>query len=99
IRLVILEPVRGEDPVRCRLIHVSLDDNPQYESLSYAWGDSSVTTPIYIDGKAIPVTENLESALVNLRDESLENPKDRVLWVDAICINQMHIPERNDQFQ
>ncbi|KAG4433772.1 hypothetical protein IFR05_010739 [Cadophora sp. M221] len=97
IRLVILEAGRGQDPVKCRLIHVSLDDDPQYEALSYAWGDPSVTTPIYLDGKTFSVTENLEAALVNLRDESLGNPKNRVLWIDAICINQLHILERNDQ--
>ncbi|KAH7370058.1 heterokaryon incompatibility protein-domain-containing protein [Rhexocercosporidium sp. MPI-PUGE-AT-0058] len=99
IRLVILEPGLGQDPVRCRLIHVSLDDNPQYEALSYAWGDPSATKPICLEGKTLQVTENLESALLNLRDESVDNPKERVLWIDAICINQLHIPERNDQVQ
>ncbi|KAK5689813.1 hypothetical protein LTR97_012572 [Elasticomyces elasticus] len=39
------------------------------------------------------VTENLLSALVNLRRPDSE----RMLWVDAICINQNNIPERNDQ--
>lgn len=48
---------------------------------------------IEIDEKACAVQENLWQALVHLRaaDDT------RVLWVDAVCINQQNIDERNHQ--
>lgn len=97
IRLVVLEPGRGDDPIRCRLTHVSLDDNPKYEALSYAWGDPSTTVPMYLEDEIFTVTASLEAALSNLRDGSLENPRERVLWIDAVCINQFYVLEKNHQ--
>lgn len=38
------------DVVRCTLSTVSLDDNPEYEPLSYVWGDSSERAGIIVDG-------------------------------------------------
>jgi hypothetical protein len=35
IRLVILEPGRDDDPIKYRLVYVSLDENPVYEALLY----------------------------------------------------------------
>src|SRR5436305_11520234 len=43
----------------------------------------------------MPVTENLLFALRHLRQS--ESP--RVVWVDAICINQVQTTERNLQVQ
>lgn len=39
------------------------------------------------------VTENLQAALLRLQRSS----GDRVLWVDAVCINQQDVKERNEQ--
>ena len=41
----------------------------------------------------LSITENLHSALQHLRNEN----ESRLLWVDAICINQFDIIERNRQ--
>lgn len=41
------------------------------------------------------IRENLFHALIQLRHKA----KSRTLWVDAICFNQNHIPERNHQVQ
>lgn len=51
IRLLKLLPPRsGPSPARsalvnCTLEHVSLDDEPQYQALSYVWGDPALTMP------------------------------------------------------
>lgn len=45
---------------------------------------------IFIDGVASLVTMNLEVALRYLRHVS----EKRVMWIDAICINQRDIEER-----
>jgi hypothetical protein len=72
IRLVVLHPGRGDDPVRCQLKHVALDRNPQYEALSYAWGDTSKPGhSVFLEEKPFSVTVNLNAALLNLRDESV----------------------------
>jgi Heterokaryon incompatibility protein (HET) len=95
VRLVNLFPGRPPDPIKCGLIHTTLSQNPEYEALSYTWGIAYATLPIIVDGKDMTVTENLRQALINLR--SLV--KNRVLWIDAICINQSNVHERNHQVQ
>ncbi|KAH8807352.1 heterokaryon incompatibility protein-domain-containing protein [Xylogone sp. PMI_703] len=53
----------------------------------------SYESTIFINGKKFPVQVNLWWALQFLRSPS----KERMLWIDAICINQTNIPERNHQ--
>ena len=68
---------------------------PSYEALSYCWGDRSATRLIEVNGEKFEVTANLFSALQHLRRPA----KTKVLWVDAICINQNSIEERNSEVQ
>ncbi|KAF5677435.1 heterokaryon incompatibility protein [Fusarium denticulatum] len=72
---------------------------PAFEALSYVWGrqrDPVVTT---VEGEAgeslgnIKLGKNLATALKHLRYQD----KERVLWVDAICINQNDDVERGSQ--
>ncbi|MCJ1447425.1 MAG: hypothetical protein MMC23_007936 [Stictis urceolatum] len=65
----------------------------RYEALSYAWGDTQSTKPILLDGFLVQVTDNLESALRQLRRGS----QPVRLWVDAICINQKDLEEKQCQ--
>jgi hypothetical protein len=39
IRIMILEPGKWDDEINCSLKVVSLNDNPEYSTLSYVWGD------------------------------------------------------------
>ena len=73
---------------------------PRYEALSYTWDTADNQTILYVesdDQNALPSTleiqQNLASALKHLRllDET------RTLWVDAVCIDQISIAERNSQ--
>lgn len=41
LRLVSLLPGARSDKIQCRIMHVSLEDSPNFEALSYAWGDQS----------------------------------------------------------
>ncbi|KAK2603546.1 hypothetical protein QQS21_004315, partial [Conoideocrella luteorostrata] len=91
IRILTLSPSQDPtDPILVSLSVASLADEQSYEALSYCWGDSAHRRLIFCDGKPFPVTENLESALRHLRLAEIE----RVLWVDAICINQDDVSER-----
>ena len=95
IRVVRLEPGSFDSPIRCRLHHVDLDTGPKYEALSYVWGDPDAAIPIELEAYSFPVTKNLERALRYLRYPDTV----QILWIDAICIDQNNIPERNQQVQ
>ena len=93
IRILTLAPGRDFGEIRCSLSQVLLTSRPKYEALSYAWGDPSKPRRVVCDGKAIPVTENLFTALRNLRWPDEE----RAIWVDGLCINQTSNVEKNHQ--
>lgn len=93
IRLLTLQAGQFDEDIICSLHTVSLKKRPQYEALSYLWGNTNITLPVIVDGQVIQVTTNLEAALRHLR--WCEKP--RILWVDAICINQQDIGEKNVQ--
>jgi hypothetical protein len=82
------------------LLHYSLSNgtipNPlAYRALSYVWGDQSDQTEIQVNGKALSVTKNLYAALKRLWQPN----SGLLLWVDAICIDQTNVIERNQQVQ
>ncbi|KAK4078338.1 uncharacterized protein Triagg1_3354 [Trichoderma aggressivum f. europaeum] len=94
IRVLALKPSQDpSEPIHISLSVIKLNDDPSFEALSYCWGDATDKLLIFCDGVPFPVTKNLESALRHLRHTKDE----RTLWIDAICINQNNIPERNQQ--
>lgn len=96
IRLLRISPALNSDgPIRCHLFHTSLDTAPPYQALSYAWGDKSTSHGILINQGSVNVTLNLKNALLRLRPKAGE--EELIIWVDAICIDQQNIPERNLQ--
>jgi hypothetical protein len=96
IRLLYLQPAaRWNDKIRCRLQMASLDSSAEYEALSYVWGiDSSCNCEILLDGITVKVRRNLWDALFALR---WRRTTARVLWIDALCIDQTSLKERNHQ--
>ncbi|KAK3691217.1 hypothetical protein LTR37_018805 [Vermiconidia calcicola] len=105
IRTITILPLEN-GVVRCTIMTVDLTSNPMYKALSYTWGDprpkglqtkeqAIVEFPIYIDGKTKTVTKNLYDALTRLASGVLvlEAP----VWIDAICINQGDLEEKNLQ--
>jgi hypothetical protein len=93
IRLLILGPGNKSDPIYCHLKHANLSENPVYEAVSYMWGTDQPSYPINISGYTEHVRENLHDALIQLR----RTHGIRVLWIDALCINQDNDQERNQQ--
>ncbi|KFA71687.1 hypothetical protein S40288_09533 [Stachybotrys chartarum IBT 40288] len=95
IRVLHLHGGPEDSPLECTLHKVALksDPPPVYEALSYTWGDASDTREIVLNGHVVSVTANLFLALRRLR---LEDDV-RVMWVDAVCINQLDLDERSQQ--
>jgi len=94
IRLLELRPstaIESHD----KLIQVSVDNPPPYEALSYAWGSRLPFFYIFCEEKNLPVTQTCAAAVSRLRRTATS----RLLWIDAICIDQSSIPERNIQVQ
>ncbi|KAJ2900610.1 hypothetical protein MKZ38_002309 [Zalerion maritima] len=102
--LVLLEADDFQDDLEGGLVHIPLnaiysDENPYpYVALSYVWGRTGrkvEMVKMYFDDKVLHVGKNLDSALRHMRR------KDRAvfLWVDAICIDQSNVQERNHQVQ
>lgn len=93
IRLVSLQPCGASSQLQCSLMTIPLADAGQYDALSYVWGENTDKLPLMIDRHKLQITRNLDAALRRLQYEH----KARVLWVDAICINQDDDEERSSQ--
>lgn len=93
IRLVELLPLSDGEDIKICLHVTTLLDSPAYQTLSYEWGETIGTHPIWCHGATLLVTSNLLAALERLRLPSLR----RFLWIDAICINQEDLEERAQQ--
>ena len=97
IRLLALADSKNpEDELRGSMIHLSLDD-PQvkllkrYSALSYTWGVPNMDRRVIIDGHPLPITQNLESALRQMRKTASEGTAggrsaSRHWWIDQICV-------------
>jgi hypothetical protein len=93
VRILRLRKGAGDDPVNVKLQVVSLNDRPYYEVLSYVWGEQTVTKRIGVDDVSFEATVNLFSFLHCLRLVD----RDRLLWADAICIDQNSRQEKSHQ--
>jgi hypothetical protein len=93
IRLLTFQPGAKNDKIVCTLATVFLPDAPHCEALSYVWGDETHKKSIECSGNRLDITRNLHEALLHLRSKDQR----RVLWVDAICINQEDNFERSKQ--
>jgi len=99
VRLMRLLPNSDKNSrIECQLMTFSgLDSGSThpYEAVSYVWGSEDNKKPVYIDGDELYVTANLHVALSHLRHCFVE----KILWVDAICINQHDNDEKGRQVQ
>ncbi|KAI0555554.1 heterokaryon incompatibility protein-domain-containing protein [Xylaria curta] len=88
-------------PIQCHLVDYALENSDQakgpypYEALSYVWGAPERPRLVYTEMGYLTVTENLHAALSRLRDWCFP----RVVWADAICINQDDEEERSTQVE
>ncbi|KAF4628511.1 hypothetical protein G7Y89_g9641 [Cudoniella acicularis] len=93
IRLVKLHsgPKTGE--ITCSVLQCILSETPEYEAVSYCWGNPEDKTTITCDGKSLQVPSTLRPFLLRTRAKGRE----RILWIDSICINQLDNKEKAAQ--
>ncbi|KAL8915907.1 MAG: hypothetical protein Q9208_008803 [Pyrenodesmia sp. 3 TL-2023] len=88
------------------IITVDMADCPVYKALSYTWGNPlSPNNPenepyinrksqiLFSNGQSLSIGQNLNTALLRFQQLGIHGD----IWVDAICINQRDVKERNAQ--
>jgi hypothetical protein len=97
IRLIALQSgKRSDESIECKMEYKTLGASGQdqeYDALSYTWGSPEEPRTISLDGKTCSVRKDLWWALYNLRSRKAT----RRVWIDALCINQANVSERNYQ--
>lgn len=84
--------------IACVFFHHSLDDVPQYSTLSYTWASPGPDKEEIIDcsgDKTLSIQPNL-AAWINTHGISLAN-HGRLFWIDQLCIDQTNVSERSQQ--
>ncbi len=82
------------DPLTGHLECTSIDQAPSYEALSYEWACPEKTKQIILQNDSVLlITESLHNALRDLRYQD----ENRLIWADAICINQEDVSELSAQ--
>lgn len=94
IRVVQILPGRSWETIKCILKHVPRQRD-YHVCLSYMWGHQNSSESIIVNGKRFTVRQNLFDFLKLARKLRTED----WLWIDALCIDQDNIPERNHQVQ
>jgi hypothetical protein len=92
-RVLELLPGGEDSEIRYTLHLADWNKPPQYEAISYAWGDISMRISTICDGKPMGITPSLYGGLRYLR----RTDTSRFLWADAVCINQNDTRERGYQ--
>ncbi|CAN9258810.1 unnamed protein product [Alternaria alternata] len=98
-RFLVLHPGSLHDKIECHLMRPKdfaptyPDETFSYEALSYVWGQEEDPEFIVLCESRFAITRNLAEALRYLR----YTDRGRVLWVDAICINQCDGKEKEAQ--
>lgn len=110
IRVLELLPGEGLGVIRVGISSINLWQarRKHYHALSYTWGSADSPKTIFVEPKTtdrssilspglafLSVTPNLYEALLHI----IKPDVSRILWVDAVCINQKDVVERGAQVQ
>lgn len=96
-RTITLHPApNATDDIYCDINFLDLErDAHEYDALSYTWGSPNLSATLICNGKRIGITSHLSFALRRFRSPS----EPRVIWVDALSVNQSDIEEKTRQVQ
>jgi hypothetical protein len=84
-------PSATPDTFAIELFETSLENPPPYEAVSYAWGSNGLDCTVVCNGHQLRVAQTIVDFFQALSGtQSL-----RTLWIDAICIKQASVVEKN----
>lgn len=94
IRVLDVTIYEGYSEPVCNFREVSLDDLPDYIAISYCWGDSTEVARLkFKNGLTLPISQTL----LDLFNSSSKEHSTFTVWIDAICIDQKNLAERESQ--
>lgn len=93
VRFLAIDAGSDSETIKCSLEVGDLVKDG-HVALSYTWGNDEPSHEIVINGKSFYIRDNLHQFLRQRRRQS--NLKVR-LWIDAVCIDQANVHERNHQ--
>jgi hypothetical protein len=109
IRLIEILPDSDDQVIRCKMRHATISE-ASYECLSYTWLPKFPEHEIEVNGHELTVGDNLYQFLAahrtyqrGLHPPGYSNHSDDLnptlpsFWIDAICIDQSNLSERNHQ--
>lgn len=112
IRCVILLPGSVDDPIACKLVYTTINEDSttrvDYVALSYCWGDVEDTVEISLHGPTTNSSgahqEHISAPFRITRHlhsalTALRNERRQCFWIDALCINQQDPHEKTHQVQ
>ncbi len=108
MRLLTLFSSSPENPqIECKLVVVDVDPKKltrgsigkDYEALSWCWGTALPTSHISIRKNGRIYSKKVQPDLVAALKALRHSQEDRYLWIDAICINQADVGEKNHQVE
>ena len=94
-RLLAVKSIGGL--LACTLNHASVEDAPPYDALSYVWGTQSETSAVLCNGAEFSLTPSLFEALGQICRYQSQINSSRMIWVDAVCIDQRNDREKGSQ--
>lgn len=105
VRVLVVEPAdQFDSPLCCsitqhrRELQSGCANGCEYSAVSYTWGSSELSHQLLVRADAeswsrLRITANVDSLLRHFRVPH----KARMLWIDAICLNQKDDDEKTQQ--
>lgn len=82
----------SNDVISLRITQYAISRRPAYIAVSYTWGSAKdAGRVVRVNGRPFAVRQNLWKLLWHLRQQG----ESRFLWIDALCIDQKNLDERN----
>jgi hypothetical protein len=96
IRVLSLHPGQAGEPFVCDVI-IQLIDSEPYEALSYVWGDPTPAIFVKCLDESDEGVLGIGASLATALNAFWYTDRARCIWVDALCINQQDMAERQSQ--
>jgi hypothetical protein len=94
IRVFRISPAESiNDPISCQMYQIPEPEG--HTAISYVWGPADFPCTVELNGRSFAVTKVLLELLQRLRH--VFGAENRQFWIDAVCIDQKSVDERNHQ--